>query len=71
MNIKRYFLFFLLIVLSLSLNAQKKAFTIDDLYKIKNVITPVLSNSGERLVFSVTESDLPNAKTINLSLIHI
>jgi len=57
-------LFLLLLLTSISFS-QKHAFTIDDLYKIKNVSTPVLSNSGERIAFSVTESDLPKSKSIN------
>ena len=44
---------------------QKRAFTIEDLYKVKNVSVPVLSNSGEKIAFTVSESDLPKGKTIN------
>ena len=44
---------------------QKRAFTIEDLYKVKNVSVPVLSNSGEKIAFAVSESDLPKGKTIN------
>ena len=36
---------------------QKRAFTIEDLYKVKNVSVPVLSNSGEKIAFAVSESD--------------
>jgi dipeptidyl aminopeptidase/acylaminoacyl peptidase len=45
--------------------AQKRAFTIEDLYKVKNVSAPVLSNSGEKIAFTVSESDLPKGKTIS------
>jgi dipeptidyl aminopeptidase/acylaminoacyl peptidase len=44
---------------------QKRAFTIEDLYKVKNVSAPVLSNSGEKIAFTVSESDLPKGKTIS------
>ena len=42
---------------------QKRAFTIEDLYKIKGVSAPVLSNSGERIAFTVSESDLSKGKS--------
>ncbi len=37
---------------------QKKAFTIDDLYKIKNVGSPVVSPSGRKVSFTVNEYNL-------------
>ncbi|MDT3695551.1 MAG: S9 family peptidase [Ignavibacterium sp.] len=58
-------LFLLFILFMSGLNAQKKPFTIEEFYKIKSVGSPVLSNSGERIAYSVTEYDLPAAKTIN------
>jgi dipeptidyl aminopeptidase/acylaminoacyl peptidase len=61
---KIYCLFFLVLVLAVSIGAQKRAFTIEDLYKVKNVSAPVLSNSGEKIAFTVTEYDLPKGKTI-------
>ena len=62
---KNYCLFFLVLVLAVSISAQKRAFTIEDLYKVKNVSAPVLSNSREKIAFTVTEYDLPKGKTIN------
>ncbi|MDY0082567.1 MAG: hypothetical protein RBR74_05240 [Ignavibacteriaceae bacterium] len=56
-------LFLLLVLFAISLYAQKKPFTIGDFYKVKTVGSPVLSNSGERIAYSVTEYDLPSAKT--------
>lgn len=56
-------LFLLFILFTSGLNAQKKPFTIEEFYKIKSVGSPVLSNSGERIAYSVTEYDLPAAKT--------
>lgn len=64
MNTKKYFLFLMILLVSFSVIAQKRAFTIEDLYKIKNVSAPVLSNSGEKIAFTVTEYDLPKGKTI-------
>ena len=57
-------LIILLMITSISF-AQKRAFTIEDLYKVKNVSAPVLSNSGEKIAFTVFESDLPKGKTIS------
>jgi dipeptidyl aminopeptidase/acylaminoacyl peptidase len=65
MFIKNYGLYILVLIFAVSINAQKRAFTIEDLYKIKNVSAPVLSNSGEKIAFTVTEYDLPKGKTIN------
>ncbi|HQJ46841.1 MAG TPA: hypothetical protein PK195_09370, partial [Ignavibacteriaceae bacterium] len=58
-------LFLLLVIFSISLYGQKKPFTIEEFYKVKTVGSPVLSNSGERIAYSVTEYDLPTAKTIS------
>jgi dipeptidyl aminopeptidase/acylaminoacyl peptidase len=52
-------------VISFSISAQKRAFTIEDLYKVKNVGSPVLSNSGDKIAYTVSESDLSKGKTIN------
>ncbi len=60
---KKRFMFFLILVVSFSINAQKKAFTIEELYKIKNVSAPVLSNADDRIAFSVSESFLAEGKT--------
>lgn len=59
----------ILIIIFLMITAmsfsQKRAFTIEDFYKVKNVSIPVVSNSGEKIAFTVSESDLPKGKTIN------
>jgi len=55
----------ILLMIAAMLFPQKRAFTIEDLYKVKNVSVPVLSNSGEKIAFAVSESDLPKGKTIN------
>lgn len=60
---KKHFMIFLILVISFSINAQKKAFTIEDLYKIKNVSAPVLSNANDKIAFSVSESFLAEGKT--------
>ena len=65
MLLKKHILFILVFLFAISVSAQKRAFTIEDLYKVKNVSVPVLSNSGEKIAFTVSESDLPKGKTIN------
>jgi dipeptidyl aminopeptidase/acylaminoacyl peptidase len=63
MLIKKYGIILFVLFLVLNVNAQKKAFTIEDLYKVKSVSSPLLSNSGDKIAFTVTEYDLPGAKT--------
>lgn len=60
---KNYFLLLLILLFSIGINAQKKAFTIEDLYKVKYVGSPALSNSGDKIAFTVTESFLSDGKT--------
>lgn len=60
---KKHLMLFLILIISVSINAQKKAFTIEDLYKIKNVGAPVLSNSGDKIAFTLSESNLAEGKT--------
>ena len=65
MSVKNYLSLFLIIVFTFTVSAQKRVFTIEDLYKVKNVGSPVLSNKGDKIAFTVTEYDLPKGKTIN------
>jgi Tol biopolymer transport system component len=43
--------------------AEKRAFTIADLYKIKSVTDPVYSPDGKKVAFAVTEYFLEEGKT--------
>jgi Tol biopolymer transport system component len=58
--------FAFLVIFSLALSgfayAQKRAFTIEDLYRIKNVSDVHISPEGKSVTYLVTESDLPRAK---------
>jgi len=38
--------------------AQKSAFTIEDLYKVKSIGSPVISPDSKKFLFSVTSYDL-------------
>src|SRR5438876_7498794 len=55
-------LFILLLFSSTSLQAQKRAFTIEDLYRVKNISDLHLSPDGQTIIFTVTTSDLPRAR---------
>ena len=57
---------FLAVILLLGITnlfAQKKAFTIEDLYKVKNVTSPVVSPSGNKIAFTVTDYNLEQGKS--------
>jgi len=54
---------FIVISFTVNLQAQKKAFEIEDLYKVKYIGSPVLSNDGERVAFTVTTSNLKEGKS--------
>ena len=55
-------LFILLLFSSTSLQAQKRAFTIEDLYRVKNISDLHVSPDGQTIVFTVTTSDLSRAR---------
>lgn len=38
--------------------SQKRAFTLDDIYRVKSVGTPMLSPDGNQIVYSVTQFDM-------------
>jgi len=55
------FLFFPVLFVSLTVflfPGEKKPFSIDDLYRVKNISTPKLSPDGKKLLFSVTEYNM-------------
>lgn len=53
---------FALLLLALPLFAQKRAFTIEDFYRVKNASDLVLSRDERRLAFTVASTDLPRGK---------
>ena len=60
---RRTFLFSVLLLLSFtSLHAQKRAFTIEDLYRVKNISDLHVSPDGKTVIFTVTTSDLARAR---------
>lgn len=58
-------IFYLIIFLSIISFAQKRSFTLDDIYKVKNVTVPSISNDGTKILFSVTSYDLQKGKSKN------
>ncbi len=51
------------LVLALSASAQKRAFTIADLYKLKSVESPQFSPDGKKIAFTVREDVLEEGKS--------
>ena len=49
--------------ISISLHAQKRAFEIEDIYRIKYVGSPTISHNGELVAFTVTEYNLKETKS--------
>ncbi len=63
---RRLFLLSIILLLSATfLHAQKRAFTIEDLYRVKNLSDLHVSPDGRTLLFAVTTSDLARAKRIS------
>jgi dipeptidyl aminopeptidase/acylaminoacyl peptidase len=59
---KRLLLVSLSLLLASSAFAQKRGFTIEDLYRVRNVGDLSLSPDGRTVLFSLSTSDLPRAK---------
>ena len=60
---RRVFLLSIFLLLSFTtLHAQKRAFTIEDLYRVKNISDLHVSPDGQAVIFVVTTSDLPRAR---------
>ncbi len=61
---KKFFLFVSVFLILVSItSAQKSAFTIEDIYKIKNVGLQVISHDGTKTAFTVTTSDFRKSKS--------
>ena len=61
---KKYIYLLFLILVLIPTHAQKRAFELDDIYKIKSVGSPVLSHNGDKIAFTVTSYDLKESKSI-------
>jgi hypothetical protein len=51
-----------LLLFAPALRADKRAFTIADLYRVKTVADPAISPDGHTVVYSVRTTDLPTSK---------
>src|SRR5690554_6936767 len=60
---KRFLILTFVLFSSFALVAQKRAFTIEDLYNVKNVGVPVVSPSGKKIAFTLVEYNLRSGKT--------
>jgi len=60
---KKLFIFVTIFLIVASAFAEKRAFTLDDLYKIKSVRDPHFSPDGKKIVFTVSEYFLKEAKS--------
>src|SRR5262245_48402220 len=52
----------ILLALMISAYAQKRAFTIEDLYRIKNISGLQISPDGKSIIYVVSTSDLPRGR---------
>ncbi len=60
---KLLFIFFIIGLWNCNVFSQKKAFSIDYLYKIKSVGAPVLSHNNSKIAFNVTSYELHKGKS--------
>jgi dipeptidyl aminopeptidase/acylaminoacyl peptidase len=59
---RRVFLFSFILLLSFTSHAQKRAFTIEDLYRVKNISDLHIAPDGRTVIFVVATSDLARAR---------
>jgi len=59
---KQILLVIILLLVPFSAHAQKRAFTIEDLYRVKSISDVHVSPDGRSVIYAVTTSDLPRAK---------
>ena len=59
---KHYLFVIILLLVPITAFAQKRAFTIDDLYRVKSISDIHVSPDGRSVIYGVTTSDLPRAK---------
>ncbi|HVG19589.1 MAG TPA: S9 family peptidase [Blastocatellia bacterium] len=58
-------LLLILIVAAGSAHAQKRAFTVEDLYRVKSISDVHISPDGKSIVYTVATSDLPQARRVS------
>lgn len=60
---KKFFSFLILFLLVSFLHAQKRPFTIEELYKIKSIGSQVIANDGSKIAFTVTTNKFKEGKS--------
>jgi len=60
---KKWWAFLLIVAMALPALAQKRAFTIEDLYHLKSVADPQISPNGKEIAFTVTSYNLHKGKS--------
>jgi dipeptidyl aminopeptidase/acylaminoacyl peptidase len=61
---KNFLLVIILILVPCSAHAQKRAFTIEDLYRVKSISDVHVSPDGRSVIYAIATSDLPHAKRV-------
>jgi len=64
MTMKTRFIVFILLLIPISAHAQKRAFSIEDLYRVKGISDVHPSPDGRQLIYSLSTSDLARAKRV-------
>ena len=59
---RKWIVLFVILLLAVPVTAQKKAFTIEDLYHLKSVSSPRIAPDGRRIAFTVTSYQLHKGK---------
>ena len=62
---KRLLFFVIVFLIPFSAQAQKRAFTIEDLYRVKSISDVHVSPDGRSVIYALTTSDLPRAKRVS------
>ena len=60
---KKVFICLFLLLFTVSAFAEKRAFTIEDIYRMKSIYDPQISPDGTKIAFVVGESDLKEGKS--------
>jgi dipeptidyl aminopeptidase/acylaminoacyl peptidase len=55
----------IMMLIAANAQAQKRGFTIEDLYRIKSISDVRVSPNGQSVIYAVTTSDLPRAKRVS------
>ncbi|MBK8664008.1 MAG: hypothetical protein IPN18_20305 [Ignavibacteriales bacterium] len=60
----------LFLILISPVYSQKRAFTLDDIYRVKSVGSPLLSPDGNQIIYSVSQFDMKKGEFSNFPVYH-